>query len=338
MEVDQAASTSSESATTAQSQPEGKVKVLQVRQQRVNMPRIRLPRPVANDITNSTTSGDTMATFTAAMVEALRQVSSQGGNERSAKITPHAKVLFAGPKLPLVALAAKTIHHALKNSGVREKILSSYLMDQQAYRAFELLRLPSEPTFDEFTDKLLERFDNTKTRGDYKLLLHSRKQKPTKDLECFSDELLELADHAYPDASLALCTELARDQFLEGVNVVDEIREKLFMQQPSTLNDALKMTRQLESARRASSIAKAQTPMKPQPRPQLCNNVSASTSDMSELKELISAMSKRMDGLEKQLSNSKTGSSRRERHGKCFSCNQQGHFARHCPQRSGNEK
>ena len=212
------------------------------------------------------------------------------------------------------------------------------MLDQHAYRAVELLRLPDDLSFQEFTQKLLERFDNTKTRGDFKLLFRSRKQKSTEDLECFADELLELADNAYPDAPREFRTELARDQFLEGIKVVDDIREKLFMQQPQTLSDAIKMTRQLESARRASSSAKTQPPgpAKPQPQAQ-CHAMSASSSDISQLKELITTMSKRIDGLEKQLqSNSSTRPQARERDIRCFSCNQKGHLARNCSQRAGN--
>ena len=114
-------------------------------------------------------------------------------------------------------------------------------------------------------------------------MFRSRKQKSTEDLECFADELLELADNAYPDAPQEFRTELARDQFLEGVKVVDDIREKLFMQQPQTLSDAIKMTRQLESACRVSSSAKTQPPGPAKPRPQAqCHAMSASSSDISQ--------------------------------------------------------
>ena len=169
-------------------------------------------------------------------------------------------------------------------------------------------------------------------------MFRSRKQKSTKDLECFANDLLELVDNAYPNASREFRTELARDQFLEGVKVVDDIREKLFMQQPQTLSDAIKMTRQLESARRASSSAKTQPPGPAKPQPQVqCHAMSASCSDFSQLKELITTISMRIDGLEKQLQSSySTRPQARERDIRCFSCNQKGHLARNCSQRAGN--
>ena len=84
----------------------------------------------------------------------------------------------------------------LKNSERRAYLLN--LLDQPAFRAVEMLRLPDTLSFEDFTVKLAERFDSGKTREDYKL---QSRQKPREDMESYGDSLMELAENAYPDAS-----------------------------------------------------------------------------------------------------------------------------------------
>ena len=90
-----------------------------------------------------------------------------------------------------------------------------------------------------------------KTREDYNLKLHARCQKPNEDFEAFTDSLLELVENAYPDTAYPFKVELARDQFIQGVVVSNDIREKLFVSQPGSLVEAVRVLRQLESACRA---------------------------------------------------------------------------------------
>ena len=68
-----------------------------------------------------------------------------------------------------------------------------YNIDQTAFRAVEMLRLPDTLSFEDFTVKLAERFDSGKTREDYKLQL---RQKPSEDMESYGDSLMELAENA----------------------------------------------------------------------------------------------------------------------------------------------
>ena len=252
--------------------------------------------------TNSGSSSE-MKDFVAAMVEALKESRHQVKHESAgeSKISPHAKLpkyYTPGQNFRSWLSQLNQYIELVRIPSSERKAFLVTLLDQQAYRAVELLRLPSDLNFQEFTAKLTEQFDSTKTRGDYKHLFRARKQKSTEGFESFSDSLLELAENAYPDASLEFRAEIARDQFLEGVSTSDEIREKLFMHQPETLDDAVKMTRQLESARRASSNVK---PPPPKGTPQ-CYTLSANSSEFRELKELITKMNKRIDDLEKQVS------------------------------------
>ena len=65
---------------------------------------------------------------------------------------------------------------------------------------------------------------------------------------------MELVENAYPEAAYSFKVKLARDQFIQGVAISDDLREKVFMSQPASLVEAVRavrVVRQLESARKA---------------------------------------------------------------------------------------
>ena len=99
--------------------------------------------------------------------------------------------------------------------------------------------------------KLVERFDLGKTKEDYKLQLRARCQRPTEDFEGFADDVMELVKNAYPETVYSFKVELARDQFIYGVAISDDLREKVFMSQLESLVEAVRVLRRLESARKA---------------------------------------------------------------------------------------
>ena len=125
------------------------------------------------------------------------------------------------------------------------------LLDQPAYKAVELLKLSESLTFEEFTAKLVERFDSGKTKEDYKLQLRARCQRPNEDFEGFADKVMELVGNAYPEGAYSFKVGLARDQFLQGVAIGDDLREKVFVSQPGSLVEAVRVDRRLESASKA---------------------------------------------------------------------------------------
>ena len=127
----------------------------------------------------------------------------------------------------------------LKNSERRAHLLN--LLDQPAFRAVEMLRLPDTLPFEDFAVKLAERFDSGKTREDYKLQLRARCQKPSEDMESYGDSLMEQAENAYPDASYSFKVELARDQSMLGLSISDDLREWLVMSQPGSLAEAIRV-------------------------------------------------------------------------------------------------
>ena len=100
------------------------------------------------------------------------------------------------------------------------------LLEQPTYEAIELLKHSESLTFEEFTARLVERFDSGKTREDYKLQLRARFQRPNEDLKGFADNVMELVENAYPEAVYSFKVERTRDQFIQGVTLSDDLREK----------------------------------------------------------------------------------------------------------------
>ena len=87
----------------------------------------------------------------------------------------------------------------IKSSARRAYSLT--LLDQPAYKAVELLKLPESLAFQDFTAQLVQRFDSGRTKEDYKLQLRARSQKPNEDFEGCADSLLELVENAYPETA-----------------------------------------------------------------------------------------------------------------------------------------
>ena len=57
----------------------------------------------------------------------------------------------------------------------------------------------------------------------------------------YADNLLELAENAYPDADYRSKEEIAKDRFWEGVCCSDGCREQLFIKQTGSLSAAVRL-------------------------------------------------------------------------------------------------
>ena len=202
------------------------------------------------------------------------------------------------------------------------------LLDQPAFRAVELLRLPEELPFNEFTVRLISRFDSGKSKEDYKLQLRARQQRNTEDIDAFADSVMELVENAYPDIDYSVKVELAKDHFIQGVNISEEMRERLFISEPSTLADAVRKVHQIQSAHKVCKSTQGRSSKS-------VNAVSGAGEDKTraeirELKELVLAMNNKIQDLEGKLA-SKPNRAPRRATVQCFKCQSFGHYARECP-------
>ena len=130
--------------------------------------------------------------------------------------------------------------------------------------------------------------------------------------------------------------ELASDQFIQGVTLCEDLREKVFMSQPKSLVEAVRVVRRLESARKACQAVPSAEKKKS------VNAVSGSaesekvSSDILKLKELVLGMNEKIRELERKAETTSTSRPRNEV--VCFACREPDHFARNCLNKEGGNR
>ena len=130
---------------------------------------------------------------------------------------------------------------------------------------------------------------------------------------------------------------MAKDRFVEGVNVSDEIREKMYLNRPKSLQEAVRMSRSIQSAQKAASHNR-----KSNQKRLMCDVISAETgseskSEIKELKELVKSLKTKIEDLEGKIERK---SDKKQDEVKCYACQNFSHYATNCPfkKNSGNEE
>lgn len=74
----------------------------------------------------------------------------------------------------------------------------------------------------------------------------------SKDMESYGNSSMELVENAYSNTSYVLKVQLTRPGCMQGSSISNDLRERLFMSQPGSLAEAIRVVQQLESAHKTS--------------------------------------------------------------------------------------
>ncbi len=230
------------------------------------------------------------------------------------------------------------------------------LLDDAAFRAFDLLRLSEEDVKDykKLVAALTRRFASAAGEAELRFQLGQRCQQATETLDEFADALVDLTNRAYPEVDLSMRIGLARDRFIAGVRA-DHIQERLLQEDPKTLDDARTTAKRLEAARAArkqmqgsKATVYAVEPTNghgdggntvEQPvvaatgrQDGLAEAVRQNTQVLQQLMQQMTAMDLKTTPQKPQGRTNPT----RQRSQSCWKCGEVGHYMRNCP--SGNEQ
>ena len=138
----------------------------------------------------------------------------------------------------------------IPKEGLSDALLA--LLDDAAFRAFDLLGLDDDTTrdFKLLTEALKKRFAPSTSTQELRFQLGEREQGPGETLEEYADGLINLANRAYPTLDVSLRMELARDRFIAGIRN-ERIQEALLQSPPATLDEAKETARRMEAAQAA---------------------------------------------------------------------------------------
>lgn len=222
----------------------------------------------------------------------------------------------------------------------RRPHLISLLDLATAYAAVDNLNLAEDLEYNEFSDRLLERFGQHRTVQDYRRELDARDQQEKEAMEAYGDALLELVRCAYPVLDNEARTELAKDRFLKGVRVPDVVRERLFLNQPANLTDAIRSARQLDAAMRAAQAVRA-SGQRARPAWNVMESEKNESDEWQQLRRRVAELEQQLKASrEHPATSAPSGQPARPsarlatvRPG-CWICGQPGHLMAQCPHRN----
>ena len=134
--------------------------------------------------------------------------------------------------------------------GRKTTVLLYYLGDEASNTAFHL-NITDATNYDAAKNALMQYFSPVETPEEIRTKFHQRYQGADETLEHFAMELRVLSSKAYPTMGPDELEEMSKQQFILGVRN-NAIREKLIVQRPAKLKDAIEYGRLLEVANRTT--------------------------------------------------------------------------------------
>ena len=148
---------------------------------------------------------------------------------------------------------------AAKVTGLKCDVLLAAL-DDDAFTVVNSLSLSEEVLKDygQLTTALKKRFSPTTSPFELRFHLRRRRQKDGETFDAYAEALARQAVEAFPDLTEKARQEVVRDQFIEGL-FDERVQERLLQEAPETMQDALKLARQLGAARATQRSLKSNT-------------------------------------------------------------------------------
>ena len=203
-----------------------------------------------------------------------------------------------------------------------------------------LLKTNADLTYKQLLVRLGDRFGDVDSNAAARAKLNSASQKKDESLEDWADRVQELAAKAFKKLPEVFCTEEAVQRFCEGM-FDGEAGHNVIMQEPKTLEQAVKRTRLFQYTKSACSKQKTGrgrlarvTAEDYEEVPEVC-----AVAEKSEMSSVLKQMEVQTQLLEKLLSNrsrpKKSGPRRDptdDTNIRCWHCQEEGHRKANCEQ------
>ena len=215
----------------------------------------------------------------------------------------------------------------------------------RAATVFRRLPAATRADFALATAAMRARFEPESKKELYMAEMQTSTKKRKEDWAAFGEELKLLADKAYPDLQEEARERLALNQYLARL---DDPRLGFSVRQgkPATVDDAVRITLEMESYMQASQPATPLQISQVQPEdselsPAVAPVTSAKREDplqqilqqMEELKAGLKAVQQQRPQQRPQRNNYGDDRDRLRREGRCFNCRGKGHMSPNCPSR-----
>lgn len=188
-------------------------------------------------------------------------------------------------------------------------------------------------TYEATRDALKARFDPESRQTRYQAEFQTRKKKPGEGWADFADDLRSLADRAYPDLADEARERLTINSYL-GQLPQPQISFSVRQKQPSTLDDAVSATLEMESYLLPQTLSSVEPPV-------AAETAAVNTVDqVSQLARVVEKLTEQVEQLQRSVDSAKPSSSDPSRRrirgspqsfaGNCWSCGKWGHRASDC--------